>query len=87
MWPVLLEVFGWVGSGLVVLSLAQSNALRLHVLNVIACGMLVAYNAVLSVYPMVGLNVALCAVNSWRIWVILRERRRARATTGAGHAE
>lgn len=72
---VLIEIIGWTGSLLVVVSLAQARAVRLHLLNVIAALILTFYNGVLEVYPGVGLNAALCAVNIWRLLALRRERR------------
>ncbi|WP_220699319.1 hypothetical protein [Nocardioides cavernaquae] len=68
------DVVGWGGSALVVLSLLQARVLRFRVLNLIACGLLVAFNSALEVWPMVALNVVLCSVNAWFVTRLLRER-------------
>jgi hypothetical protein len=67
---VWIEVFGWIGSGLLVVSL-----LRLRVINSIASAMLVLYNVLVETWPMVGMNAAVIAINVWHIVRILRERR------------
>lgn len=69
-----LDVLGWGGSALLVYSLLQASVLRLRVLNAIACVLLIVFNAVLSVWPMVGMNVVLVAINAWFIVQLLRER-------------
>ena len=74
-----LDVLGWGGSALLVYSLLQASVLRLRVLNAIACVILIVFNAVLSVWPMVGMNIVLVAINAWFIVQLLRERHDASA--------
>jgi hypothetical protein len=69
-----LDVLGWGGSALLVYSLLQASVLRLRVLNAIACVILIVFNAVLSVWPMVGMNIVLVAINAWFIVQLLRQR-------------
>lgn len=69
-----LDVLGWGGSALLVYSLLQASVLRLRVLNAIACLILIGFNAVLEVWPMVGMNIVLVAINAWFIVQLLRER-------------
>jgi hypothetical protein len=69
-----LDVLGWGGSALLVYSLLQASVLRLRVLNAIACVILIVFNAMLSVWPMVGMNTVLVAINAWFIVTLLRER-------------
>jgi hypothetical protein len=72
---VWIEVFGWIGSGLLVVSLLQGKMLRLRVINSIASVMLVLYNVLVETWPMVGMNAAVILINVWHIVRILRERR------------
>lgn len=60
-----LEVVGWLGSALLVWSLLQVRILRLRALNLAGCLVLIGYNGVLHVWPMVGLNVVLAVINVW----------------------
>ncbi len=69
-----LDVLGWGGSALLVYSLLQASVLRLRVLNAIACVLLIVFNGVLEVWPMVGMNTVLVAINAWFIVTMLRER-------------
>ena len=62
-----LDVLGWGGSALLVYSLLQASVLRLRVLNAIACVILIVFNAMLEVWPMVGMNTVLVAINAWFI--------------------
>ena len=74
-----LDVLGWGGSALLVYSLLQASVLRLRVLNAVACVILIVFNAVLSVWPMVAMNTVLVAINAWFIVRMVRERHDERA--------
>jgi hypothetical protein len=69
-----LDVLGWGGSALLVYSLLQASVLRLRLLNAVACVILIVFNGVLEVWPMVGMNAVLVAINAWFIVRMLRER-------------
>ncbi|HKT04312.1 MAG TPA: hypothetical protein VJT31_32710 [Rugosimonospora sp.] len=69
-----LDVLGWAGSGLLVWSLLQSRLLRLRALNFVGCLTLIGYNAAVRVWPMVGLNVVLAAINLWYLAGMLLTR-------------
>ncbi|MEU0561984.1 hypothetical protein [Dactylosporangium sp. NPDC006015] len=69
-----LDYLGWAGSAVLVWSLSQARLLRLRVLNLIGSVVLVVYNAALSVWPMVGLNAAMTAINTYYLYKMLRTR-------------
>jgi hypothetical protein len=69
-----VDALGWFGSALLVFSLLQARILRLRVLNTIACVILVFFNALVGVWPMVAMNVVLAGINLFFIARMLRER-------------
>ena len=69
-----LDILGWGGSALLVFSLLQASVLRLRTLNLVACVILLVFNVVIGVWPMVGMNAVLAAINVWFIVKLLRER-------------
>ena len=69
-----IDAVGWAGSALLIFSLLQARVLRLRILNTIACIVLVFFNAVIEVWPMVAMNVVLAAINLYFIAKLLRER-------------
>jgi hypothetical protein len=69
-----LEAVGWAGSALLVWSLLQSRLLRLRVWNLVGSLVLIGYNAGVHVWPMVGLNVTLAAINIWQLYRLLSTR-------------
>ncbi len=69
-----VDALGWFGSALLIFSLLQARILRLRVLNTVACVILTVFNAVLGVWPMVAMNVALAGINTFFIVRLLRDR-------------
>jgi hypothetical protein len=62
-----LDLIGWFGSALLIVSVMQARLLRFRVLNLLACVVLTGFNAALEIWPMVAMNVALCLINAWHI--------------------
>ena len=71
---VWLNVLGWAGSALLIYSLMQARVLRFRLLNLVACVILMIFNAVLGIWPMVAMNVALAGINLWFIRKLASER-------------
>lgn len=63
----ILDAVGWIGSVLLVYSVMQARVLRFRVLNLAASAILAGFNAALEIWPMVAMNIALCAINLWHI--------------------
>lgn len=74
-----LEVVGWVGSAILVWSLLQTQLRRLRVINLVGCLVLIVYNTVNQVWPMVGLNVVLAGINLYYLWRMAQDAHDARA--------
>jgi hypothetical protein len=68
------NALGWAGSALLVFSLMQARVLRFRVLNLVACVILIVFNLILEIWPMVAMNVVLSAINVWFIAMLLREQ-------------
>jgi hypothetical protein len=69
-----LDVLGWGGSALLIFSLMQARVLRFRLLNLVACIVLVIFNGLLAIWPMVAMNIALAGINLWFIRKLLSER-------------
>ena len=69
-----LDLFGWIGSALLIVSLLQTRVLRFRLLNLAASVILVIFNALLAVWPMVAMNLATSAINIFFIARMLRDR-------------
>jgi hypothetical protein len=60
---VWVEVLGWVGSGLLIVSLLQTRVLRLRLLNTVAASVLVVFNWLIEVWPMTAMNLVIVGIN------------------------
>lgn len=69
-----VQVLGWAGSALLIASLLQTRVLRLRQLNLVAGILLTVFNAILGVWPMVAMNVAIIAINVWHLVRLVRTR-------------
>jgi hypothetical protein len=73
----ILEVVGWAGSLLLIVSLLQSNIMWLRLLNLTASVLLVYYNSVLGIGPMIAMNLAVVIINAWQISRLIHARHSA----------
>lgn len=71
---VWLEVVGWAGSVVLVLSLAQARVLRFRALNLGASVVLAGYNLALGIWPMVAMNTVIVGIDLFHIARLLRSR-------------
>jgi len=69
-----LEILGWAGSAVLVWSLLQTRILRLRLINLVGCVLLIAYNALVGVWPMMGLNIVLAVINLYYLRQMLGTR-------------
>jgi hypothetical protein len=69
-----LDALGWAGSALLVWSLLQARILRLRALNLVGSIVLLVFNALIQVWPMVGLNAVLAGINVIYLVRLLRTR-------------
>src|SRR3712207_4510981 len=71
---VWLELVGWLGSGLVVLSLMVAGVWRFRVLNLVGAVIATAYNAALGIWPFVAMNAAISVIDVYWLVRLHRER-------------
>jgi len=69
-----LDILGWAGSALLIYSLMQARVLRFRLLNLVACLVLIVFNAMLGIWPMVAMNIALSGINLWFIRKLTSQR-------------
>ena len=74
-----LEILGWIGSGLIILSLAQARVLRFRVLNLAGATLAVLYNSVLQIWPFAAMNAIIVVLDIyWLRRLLPRATRRSR---------
>jgi hypothetical protein len=71
---VWLEVVGWLGSVLVVLSLMLAGVWRFRVLNLLGALIATGYNAVLGIWPFAAMNGAIAIIDVY--WLVRLHRDR-----------
>ena len=63
-----VEWLGYLASLIVLVSLAMSSMLRLRWLNLLGCLLFASYGWLLSVWPVVVMNLGIAAINSWFLY-------------------
>ena len=69
-----LDIGGWIGSILVVVSLTQARVLRFRWLNLVGSVIATAYNAIIGIWPFVAMNAAIAVINVYWLTRLYRER-------------
>ncbi|MFZ1578609.1 MAG: hypothetical protein WAT47_09705 [Nostocoides sp.] len=72
-----LDILGWAGSALLIVSVMQTRILRLRLLNLAATLALLVFNWGIGVWSMVAMNFALAVLNIYYIIKLRREHRGA----------
>ncbi len=70
----LLEIIGWIGSTLVVVSLMQARVLRFRVLNLVGSLLATGYNAWAGIWPFAAMNAIIAVIDIYWLARLLRER-------------
>lgn len=69
-----LEIIGWVGSALVVVSLMQARVLRFRWMNFAGSVIAAAYNAIVEIWPFAVMNAVIAVIDAYWLWRLTRER-------------
>ena len=70
----MLEIVGWIGSALVILSLAQARVLRFRVLNLVGAALAVVYNVALAIWPFAVMNLIIAVIDVYWLRRLLAAR-------------
>ena len=71
---LLLEVFGYVGTVLVVVSMLMSSLVKLRVINTIGSVISGSYALIIGSYPMVLMNGSIILINLYNLHKLLRTK-------------
>lgn len=74
-----LELIGWIGSALVVVSLMQARVLRFRVMNLAGSAIATGYNLWIEIWPFAVMNGVISIIDIYWLWRLLRERHDAEA--------
>jgi hypothetical protein len=70
----MLELIGWAGSLLVIVSLMQARVLRFRVLNLVGAVLATGYNVAIGVWPFAAMNAVISVIDVYWLWRLSRER-------------
>lgn len=71
---MLIEIFGYIGSGLVVISMLMSSIVRLRVINMIGSVISAVYAVICGALPLVLMNVCLIVINIYNLIKLLKTK-------------
>ncbi|MBQ4091625.1 MAG: YgjV family protein [Clostridia bacterium] len=76
---VWLEIFGYVGTALIIISMMMTSVIKLRLINM--CGSLISliYALICATYPVAVLNLCLFVINMYQAVIILRNRAKDKA--------
>lgn len=61
----MVEVLGYIGSILVIVSMLMSSVTRLRVINIVGCAISAVYATIIQAFPTVVMNVILVLINGY----------------------
>ena len=64
---ILLEIFGYIGTALIILSMTMKSMNKLRILNISGSIISVIYSVIIGVWPTVILNVCLATINTYHL--------------------
>ena len=70
-----VELIGYFGSALVVVSMLMTSVVRLRVINLIGSAIFAAYALIIRSYPTALMNIALMAINIYHLVRLLKEQK------------
>lgn len=79
----MIEMIGYLGSGLVVISMLMSSVVRLRVINTIGSGVFAAYALMIHSYPTALMNVCLVSINIYNLAKLRQNSQSYDLVTGA----
>lgn len=69
---MMIELFGYIGSALVVISMLMSSVIKLRVINTIGSCISATYALIIHSYPLVLMNVCLIIINIYNLTKLLK---------------
>lgn len=69
-----VDILGWSGSALLVYSILQTRLLKLRATNLVASSILLVFNVVIEVWPLVAMNGVLALINAVKITQLYRHQ-------------
>ena len=71
---ILIEIFGYIGSALVVISMLMSSIVKLRVVNTIGSIVSGTYALIVGAFPLVLMNGCLIIINVYNLFKLLKTK-------------
>jgi len=71
---LVIEIVGYVASGLLVLSITQKSILRLRLIGIIAASTFLVYSLAIGAYPIAVVNVIVAAIHAWYLRKLIKRK-------------
>lgn len=68
----IIELVGYVGSALVILSMLMTSLVKLRVINTVGCVVSITYSLIIGSYPVAIMNICLVFINAWNLIRLFR---------------
>ena len=65
---MIIELVGYLGSALVVVSMLMSSVVKLRIINLVGCVIFSAYALIIKTYPTAAMNIILCGINIYQLY-------------------
>jgi hypothetical protein len=72
---VIIEIIGYIGSALVLVSMLMTSVVRLRIINLIGSVIFAGYALAIRSYPTAIMNICLAGINAYHLFKILKEER------------
>lgn len=70
----LIELYGYLGSALIALSLTMTNIVRLRIVNLIGASMFASYGLIIAAWPVATLNIFIVLINIYHLRKLARNK-------------
>ena len=74
-WNIILEVYGYLGSFLVVVSMLMASVVKLRIINMIGSVISGSYALIIGSFPLALMNICLIIINGYNLYKLLRSDR------------
>ena len=82
---VLIELFGYLGSTLVVVSMLMSNVVKLRLINTAGSVISATYALIIGSFPLALMNICLIIINLYNLHKLLKTKQEFEIVTGRGN--
>ena len=72
---MLIEIYGYIGSALVVISMLMSSVIKLRIINMIGSIISGSYALMIGSFPLALMNICLIVINAYNLYKLFKEKK------------